>query len=99
MAPRSSRRAPEGVRASLEVAIFELATAALVASTGAGRGPKITFAVVAARNALLDHALARTRPACPPQGLTMGKPPPHPHVSIQPEHPPAGSPRCRDGTS
>jgi Protein of unknown function (DUF2568) len=58
MAPRSSRRASEGVRALLEVVIFGLATAALVASTRAGLA--ITFAVVAAVNALLDHALART---------------------------------------
>jgi hypothetical protein len=58
MAPQSNRRAPEGMRALLEVLIFGLATAALVASTGAVLA--VIFAVVATVNAALDHALART---------------------------------------
>jgi hypothetical protein len=57
MAPRSARRAPEAVRALLEVVIFGAATAALAASSGATLA--VLFAVVAGLNAALDHALAR----------------------------------------
>ena len=57
MAPRSTRRASEGIRALLEIVIFAVATAALAAST---RAPlAIIFAVVASVNAVLDHTLAR----------------------------------------
>ncbi|MGZ6663059.1 MAG: DUF2568 domain-containing protein, partial [Solirubrobacteraceae bacterium] len=59
MAPKSNRRATEGIRALLEVVIFALAAAALAASAGAALA--IIFAVVAAVNAVLDHALARTQ--------------------------------------
>ena len=59
MAPQSTRRAPEAMRAVLELVIFAAATAALTASTGASVA--IIFAVVAATNAVLDHALARTQ--------------------------------------
>jgi hypothetical protein len=62
MAPKSNRRATEGIRALLELLIFALATAALAASAGAALA--IIFAVVATSNAVLDHALTRTlRPA------------------------------------
>lgn len=43
----------------LEVLIFGAATAALAASTGAALA--IILAVVAATNAILDHALARAQ--------------------------------------
>jgi Protein of unknown function (DUF2568) len=57
MAPQSGRRAPEGMRAVIEIVIFGLATAALAASTGAVLA--IVFAAVAGVNTVLDHALAR----------------------------------------
>ncbi|MGZ6564364.1 MAG: YrdB family protein [Solirubrobacteraceae bacterium] len=63
MAPQSSRRAGEGVRAVLEVVIFGFATAALAASTSAILA--IMFGVVAGVNAVLDHTLGRRRDAGP----------------------------------
>lgn len=63
MAPQSHRRAGEGVRALLEVAIFGSAIAALAASTGTALA--VIFGTVAVVNAVLDHLLARqlqTRP-------------------------------------
>ncbi len=61
MAPRASRRAPEGVRALIELVIFGTATAALAASTGAG--PAIVFGAIALVNTVLEHVL----PAAGPQ--------------------------------
>ena len=66
MAPRSPHRAPEGTRAVLEVLIFGLATAALVASGATGAG--VVFAVVAGVNAVLDHVLARRAPGSVARG-------------------------------
>ena len=57
MAPRSPRRAAEGMCAVIEVVIFGLSTAALAASTGAALA--VVFAAIAAANAVLDHALGR----------------------------------------
>lgn len=60
MAPESKRRAPEGIRAGLELVIFGGATASLAASTGPALAT--LFAVIAGLNAVLDHALARGGP-------------------------------------
>lgn len=57
MAPQSGRRAPEGMRAVLEIVIFGLATTALATSTGAVLA--IVFAAVAGVNTVIDHALSR----------------------------------------
>jgi Protein of unknown function (DUF2568) len=66
MAPQSSRRAGEGTRVVLEVLIFGSATASLAASTGAILA--ITFAAVAAVNAVLDHFVAhRSQAGLPDQ--------------------------------
>ena len=55
MAPRASRRAPEGVRTLIELVIFGTATAALAASAGAGLA--IAFGAIALANTVLEHTL------------------------------------------